>query len=211
MKHIVKQGEPPEFTDWKAIANEDWQPTYDTMPGDIKKAVNDALMSEQGYICCYCESRLIDKESHIEHFRPQSDPAVDALDFSNMLCSCQDRLKKGDPRHCGNLKEDWFDETLLVSPLDDGCEDRFIYTGDGRISPAAPDDHGAEQTIKRLGLNIPKLRDMRKKVIEPFLEGSLSTGEMTQFVSGYLQKDSQGMFGEFWTTIRYLFGGFATV
>lgn len=211
MKHIIKQGEPTAFTAWKAMANDDWQPTYNIMPSDIKNKVKNALMREQGYICCYCESRLVNNDSHIEHFRPQSDPNIDDLDFANMLCSCQDRVKKGDPRHCGNLKEDWFDEKLLVSPVDVGCEARFVFTGDGRISPANPADHGAEQTIKRLGLDIPKLRDMRKKAIEPFLEDSLSKGEMVQFVSGYLQKDNQGMFGEFWTTIRYLFGGYATV
>jgi len=33
MKHIVKQGEPQVFTDWKALSNEDWQPTYDDLAG----------------------------------------------------------------------------------------------------------------------------------------------------------------------------------
>jgi hypothetical protein len=31
-----------------------------------------------------------------------------------------------------------------------------------------------------------------------------------QFVSGYLQKDRNGMYGEFWMTIVYVFGGYAT-
>lgn len=103
MKHIVKQGEPEAFLDWKALANEDWMPTYDDLAGETKKTVKGALMEEQGYICCYCERRLTDGDSHIEHFQPQSDPAVDPLDFSNMLCSCQNRIKKGEPRHCGNI------------------------------------------------------------------------------------------------------------
>ena len=46
--------------------------------------------------------------------------------------------------------------------------------------------------------------------IEPFLEESLSENEMRQFVSGYLQKDRNGMYGEFWMTIVYVFGGYAT-
>jgi predicted ATP-binding protein involved in virulence len=41
-------------------------------------------------------------------------------------------------------------------------------------------------------------------------EDSLSENEMRQFVSGYLQKGRNGMYGEFWMTIRYLFGGYAT-
>ena len=208
MKHIIKKEEPQALTDWKALANEDWQPTYGDLSGYTKKAVKDALMAEQGAICCYCEQRLTDDNSHIEHFMPQSDQAVDPLDFGNLLCSCQNQLKKGEPRHCGNLKDDWFDPDLLVSPFDPGCEDRFAFTGDGLIKPAAGHDQAASETITRLGLSIPKLNDMRAKVIEPFLDESLSTDEMQVFVSGYLKRDVSGQFGEFWTTIRYLFGGF---
>lgn len=71
MKYIEKQQEPCVFTNWKAQANDDWQPKYEYLSGEIKKAVKDTLMSEQGYICCYCERRLTKSDSHIEHFRPQ--------------------------------------------------------------------------------------------------------------------------------------------
>ncbi|MEM9009171.1 MAG: retron system putative HNH endonuclease [Cyanobacteria bacterium P01_F01_bin.86] len=107
MKYIEKTEEPRTFSDWKSLANEDWQPTYGSLSGTIKTDVKAALMAEQGYLCCYCERRLVEDDSHIEHFRPQSDPMVDPLDFSNMLCSCQNHLKKREPLHCGNLKGDW--------------------------------------------------------------------------------------------------------
>ncbi len=207
MKHICKQDEPEAFADWKALANEDWQPAYADLAGDPKNALKVALMVEQGYICCYCEQRLNHRDSHIEHFRPQSDPAVDPFDFGNLLCSCQNRIKKGEPRHCGNLKGEWFDPDLLVSPLAPDCEDRFAFTGDGCIKPAAGNDQVALETIARLGLAIPKLNNLRASVIEPFLDEDLSTQEMQTFVSGYLVRDASGRFGEFWTTIRYLFGG----
>ena len=60
-------------------------------------------------------------------------------------------------------------------------------------------------TITKLGLNINKLKALRKKAIEPFLDGNLSEQERSQFVSGYLRKDTGEMFGEFWTTIDYIF------
>lgn len=207
MKHIIKRGEPRAFLDWKALANEDWAPTFDDLAGETKKAVKGALMLEQGYICCYCERRLSDDDSHIEHFQPQNDPAVDPLDFSNLLCSCQNRIKKGEPRHCGSLKSEWFDRKLLVSPLTPDCENRFAFTGDGFIKPTDVDDEAAAQTIKNLGLDIPKLNALRAKAIEPFLDDSLSNEDIQAFVSGYLHRDTSGRFGEFWTTIRYLFGG----
>lgn len=208
MKYIVKKDEPKEFADWKALTNEDWQPSFSDLSGDTKKAVKRALMAEQGAICCYCEQRLTENKSHIEHFRPQSDPAVDSLEFNNLLCSCQNQLKKGEPRHCGNLKGEWFDSELLVSPLDPDCEGRFAFTGNGIIKPLADHDQAASETIARLGLSIPKLNAMRAKAIEPFLEESLSIDQMLAFFADYLNRDASGHFNVFWTTIRYLHGGF---
>lgn len=211
MKFVTKEHEPLEFTNWKELANDDWQPTYDGLSGDTKKSVKQALMKEQGYLCCYCERRIDDDDSHIEHFRPQSLTDVDPLDFSNLLCSCQNQLQKGVPRHCGNLKGDWYDSTLLVSPFDPGCEERFAFTGLGLIEPKQQDDRGAKETIKRLGLDLSKLNSMRASALDPFLDESLSPAEFRAFVSGYLKKDQQNRFGEFWSMIHYLFGDFVVV
>jgi uncharacterized protein (TIGR02646 family) len=205
MKHIIKQSEPIEFSEWKQQANEDWQPTYDILGGDVKKSVKVSLMEEQGYICCYCERRLEINDSHIEHFQPQHDPAVDALDYSNILCSCQDRLEKGEPRHCGNLKGDWFDRTLLISPLEPSCKKRFHFNGDGTIRPTNAEDQAAATTIEKLGLDLPILNDLRNQAIEPFLDPELTAEQFTKFVYGYLQKKNKGILGEFWTTINQLF------
>lgn len=116
MKFIRKGQEPPELAAWKALSNDNWKPTYDALRGEEKAAVLEALMREQGSICCYCERRLTEGDRHIEHLVPQCDGSVDGLDFGNMLYSCQDRLCPCEPRHCGNLKGDWHDPDLLVSP-----------------------------------------------------------------------------------------------
>ncbi len=205
MKHIVKNQNTPVFDQWR-IDNLHLQITYENgFQGEPKKDVKNSLLKEQGYICCYCERRLTEDDSHIEHFKPQSNPSVDGLDYTNMLCSCQDKLKPGEPRHCGILKGNWFDNNLLISPLDNGCEGRFIYTGDGEIKPATESDVPATKTIEKLGLNIPKLNDMRKNAIKPFLDENLDELEFSQFVRGYLIKNSDGKFEEFWTTIDYIF------
>ena len=205
MKYIVKQSEPQELIEFKAAANPpDWIPAYDNLTKVAKDATKQALIKEQGYICCYCERRLKDNESHIEHFQPQSDPNVDDIDYSNMLCSCQKKLKKGDPRHCGNLKGDWFDNILLVSPFNSACENKFGFKGDGTIY-SIDDASDAKTTIEKLGLGIGKLNSLRESAIEPFLDTALSEEEFRQFVEGYLQIDSEGKYNPFPTTIEYLF------
>ena len=205
MKHIVKDQNTPLFDKWKALANEDWQPTYKNLVDPEKKEVKDSLMKEQGYICCYCERRLTDDDTHIEHFNPQSNNAVDPLDYSNMLCSCQDRLEKGEHRHCGVLKDNWFDDQLLVSPLDPDCEAHFAYTADGNIKPVTKSDDAARMAIEKLGLNSPKLIALRKGAIKAFLKDDLDEQDFFKSVSNYLLKNADGMFGEFWTTIDYIF------
>lgn len=205
MKYIQKQSEPQEFTNWKSQANQNWQPTWDTLRGQVKQKLKEALMAEQGYICCYCEDRLSDQNSHIEHFQPKSDSAVDPLDFSNLLCSCQNNKTREEPSHCGSLKSDWFDEKLLISPLDPTCEERFMFTGDGSIEPANSSDQAAIETIKRLGLNIRKLQNLRQQVIDPFLDEDLSDKDLEEFVTSYLKQSESGEFDRFWTTIHYLF------
>lgn len=145
---------------------------------------------------------MTDEDSHIEHFRPQHDPLVDPLDFTNLLCSCQNKLKAGEPRHCGNLKGDWFDDRWLISPLNPECEQRFIFHGDGTIHPSNVGDEAARLTIERLGLGIAKLNDLRKNAIEPFLDESLGDEDFLAFVTKYFERDDKNRFGEFWTAIR---------
>jgi len=213
VKYISKRDEPAELTAWTSQANSDWQPSYDTMGRDLKLCLKAALTREQGGLCCYCEQKLTPQDSHIEHFRPQSDPETDPLDYTNLLCSCQspDRLDRGEPRHCGSRKNNWFDSQGLISPFDLTCESQFRYTGDGHIQPTSTETDNrrtiaARTTIDRLGLNLPKLQAMRRAAIEPFLDEELSADEMVVFASQYLEAGSGGELSPFWTTIAQLFG-----
>jgi uncharacterized protein (TIGR02646 family) len=186
MKYIRKRQEPPEFKNWKEQANSDWQPDFKNLAGKPKEILIKALMTEQGEICCYCENRLIDGKCHIEHFKPQSDPTVDPLDYANLLCSCQANLTPSEPRYCGNLKNNWFNY-------------------DGTIKPAQEDDQKAINTIEKLGLNLNKLKALRKAAIDPFLDEEIDNDELKFFVNGYLCLDDQQRYKPFWTTIKYLF------
>jgi uncharacterized protein (TIGR02646 family) len=206
MKHVIKQQEPSFLSNLKA---NDPGITYEKLGryhSTIKSNLKLALIKEQGYICCYCERRIITNDSHIEHFRPQCDPTVDSLDFTNLLCSCVKDKVAGDPLRCGHSKDNWFDPILLVSPFDPNCETKFRYKPDGLISPAYPNDQAAKETIDRLGLNTTELIALRKGAIEGFSnsDNPFSASELQQAVTDYLQQDLQGRFSPFWTTIKYL-------
>ena len=202
MKHIVKQQEPVAFSEWKQLDKMAHRPNWDRVPGGIKRDVHLALMQEQGFLCCYCEALVDRKSSHVEHYRPRSNPRYRhmQLDYTNLLGSCGRALVKGEPLQCGSSKGSWFDEQLLVSPLEATCEGRFRFTGDGRIHPAPGDAaEAAATTIKRLALDLPKLDKRRQEVLHTYTD--LTIGELETLLS---RPDPEGRFVPFYTTVRYV-------
>lgn len=193
MKRIQKDEEPEFFRKWKEGGSPNWNPDWVALDstGDIKRQLMTHLIEEQGGICCYCNRELRDNDFHIEHFRPKERnryPEL-ALDYDNLLISCQRQLQSREPRHCGMKKGHWFEEGVTVSPLDPDCEKRFEFLEDGRIR-AAGNDSGADKTIKRLGLDIDKLRELRKAAIGAALEGidALGADELQELIDVYYQR-----------------------
>ena len=162
MKRIVKDPEPEDFSEWKANARMAHQLNWDEFQKPIKPKVHESLMQEQGFLCCYCETSVTANDSHIEHFRPRSRYPALEFDYGNLHCSCQGESSQGEPGHCGHRKGGWFDEDLLVSPLSPDCEERFLFTANGDIFPSRGNDAGAQVTIEKLGLDLPKLRALAR-------------------------------------------------
>ena len=198
MKHIVKQPEPEPFIEWKREDKMADRPNWNRVPGNIRRSVHSSLMEEQGFLCCYCEGWVDRESSHIEHFRPKSSSRYRdlQLDYANLHCSCGRESVEGEPRQCGFSKGSWFDEHLMVSPLDADCEGRFSFTGDGRIHPAAGDESAA-QTIKRLALDLPKLDKRRQEVLHIYLD--LSIPDLQTLLA---TPDPEGRFVPFYTAVK---------
>lgn len=171
----------------------------------LKSRMKEGLLKEQGFICCYCEIRINDNNSHIEHFRPRSLFPEDLADYNNLLCSCQKNPPKGEPKHCGNKKGNWYEKDLIISPLEKNCEERFRYTFDGRINPADENDDAARETIERLGLNVKKLTDSRKMILEPFIEelNIKSYADIVSEINRLIEIESEGRYPEFCATLKY--------
>ncbi len=147
------------------------RPSWSRVPKLVREEVQEALMREQGFICCYCEGRVALEDSHVEHFRPRDRKkgfGALELDYANLFCSCVRDQSAGEPRHCGHRKGSWFVEHLFVSPLSSDCETRFTFTGNGEIH-AAPGDVAGETTIRKLGLDLPKLNALRAAAVDGFL------------------------------------------
>ena len=155
-------------------------------------------MEEQGFLCCYCEISVTAEDSHVEHFRPRDSKKFPSLqlDYDNLLCSCQRDMPPGEPRRCGNRKGSWFEAHLLVSPQAANCEDRFLFTANGDIFPRQKNDAGAQKTIEKLGLDLPKLRALREAAVDELYD--LPKADIRKLLS----RGTDGKFLEFHTTIK---------
>jgi len=225
VKYIIKSAEPECFSNWKNLAGEDWTPTYADLQNPQKKEVHCALIREQGYICCYCQSRIDRSTSHIEHFRPQASHPMDRLDYRNFLASCNcgerhaglsecddpplecevEELPTTRAMHCGKFKRDSYG-IGLVSPLEPDCESYFRY-GEltGMINPA-PDPtkrDRASTTIDVLALNNTYLTRRRKEAFDGALYDldSLPPEEGRKLIDGFGDRDEHGRFAPFCAAI----------
>ena len=97
MKHIQKSKPPDDFTNWKNLANENWQPSWKNFQKPQKTSVHKSLLKEQGFICCYCGRRIILLDSHIEHFKPRNKYLDLQLDYANLIASCQGESEEPPP------------------------------------------------------------------------------------------------------------------
>ena len=186
MIYINKTAEPQSFTNWKnnnpnATYKELTKPKNKKIYIDLKKS----LIEEQNGICCYCECKLIDDDSHIEHIKPRSKYKDLQLSYDNIVCSCQMPNKNYEQRHCAITKDNWFDEKLFISPLNHNCQNHFIYKADGHVFPRQPNDLAAIETIKHLELDCQKLVDNRFAFLDSFLDEALNEEERELFIQKY--------------------------
>lgn len=225
MRYIRKGPEPPELTAFKQAKTDDWKPRYDNLSPVEKDAIWRGLWQEQGGLCCYCGGPIgrhkQPTDCHIDHVCPQSVRVDLELEYSNMLGSCQgrepDRFRWPPPapedcrhppasEHCGHKRDNWFDEALFVTPLRPDCESYFCFGSSGEISatrdPAKFD--AASETIKRLGLEIPRLQAARKAAIEPLLAGpeEMSVDELRKLYDSLDQPDARGRLQPYCFAIR---------
>lgn len=198
MKHVQKQEAPESFEQWKTLADANWQPTYADLQNPQKAQLQEALLSEQGWVCCYCGRSIEQANSHIEHFRPQEHYPDRALCYDNLHASCIRETSPGAPLHCGHAKGNAFDEALAVSPTNPDCEWQFRYTLDGQV---IPENDNAAYMRDLLKLDIGFLNDRRAAVLQgvfdnDFLE-SANTDELNRLRKGYKRPDADGHLPDF--------------
>ena len=206
MKYIPKDSsrEPESMRRWKQLAVNDPNYDYEYLPSKERKDLLDALIEDQGYICCYCGMEISDETSHVEHLTPQSSAPHISLEYTNVLASCG-ISEKYRPKyysvlhckeHCGQKRGNLH---LTVKPTETNCETKFSFTAKGEILP------NDDPTVIALNLNHTTLKKEREKAIELIINmiaDGFSDEEIMVIARDYEQR-RDGKFQAFCFTITY--------
>jgi uncharacterized protein (TIGR02646 family) len=162
----------------------------------IKDNLRQVLLSDQGYICCYCGQTIDTKSSTIEHVKCRDNNPSLQLCFENLLCSCKGGSDKRVhtpvyPLHCGDSKKN---KCIEITPLDIDCEDKFNYDEDGVILGI---ENKAQSTIDILNLNNAKLKHKRKYAIQSYKWLIDSDVDWSEEIEQLNLKDKDGKFQEY--------------
>lgn len=180
MIYIKKGPEPEAFRQWK---EQNPEATYGEIPKDVGLALRNALLLEQGFVCCFCgcaigpfgdkgEIDQIPLESirphniRNAHIVPQSKDTAKTLDFGNLCASCNTSRHTKDEKHCDEAQGN---RELPVTPLQKDCISYFSFGSDGEIlanlERTKEEQEWANATISILRLNTSSLIAARKKVL----------------------------------------------
>lgn len=150
---IVKGHEPSVLTEAKRIIRSTPDATfcYESLRGESKRKVLEALLAEQGHLCAYCMCRIGTDEhpATIEHLILQhpTDSAANgelSLAYHNLFAVCDGRGGATCDKSRGNAP-------LTVDPTKSHTLETIYYHHDGRID--AKDESVQHDIQITLGLN----------------------------------------------------------
>jgi uncharacterized protein (TIGR02646 family) len=134
-----------------------------------KKDIRDALLSEQGFLCAYCNQRISNEldrigrpKTKIEHYSPQSEDERMRMNYLNMIGVCQGN--QGSPKknqHCDSSRGN---QNLTINPMNPDCEELIKYDTTGHIY--SENDIINDDLNIVLNLNHEKLLSWRKEVVK---------------------------------------------
>ena len=194
MKKITKGKEPISLTKYRSsipIVDMEKPNIYD----DYKEnaILRKQLLEEQGYICCYCMSRISERNSKIEHFKAQSLFRDKQIEYSNLFVACKGG--EGTKEHsCDTLKGN---KSLNTINLTLKIESDLKYSKQGKISSVISIETKVSSLTKEindvLNLNSTILIKNRKQTYEDFknnFQGKWSKVSLQKAIKFYQNKNN---------------------
>jgi uncharacterized protein (TIGR02646 family) len=169
---IQKSGEPESLTQHRRQENA----KYTNLPTQAQSELREKLLIEQGYLCCYCMSRISEGASRIEHFLCKKYHPEQQLEYANMLAACNGNTGKPyAEQHCDVRKGK---KSLSRNPADPQhpvnrdihyLRNGIITSDDDIFNKEISDDpEGKRKSV--LNLNYPRLVHNRRSAFNGLLK-----------------------------------------
>lgn len=161
MRLICKGSEPSVLASYRKTGER-----YNSLTGEAKSEIRDALVREQYGLCCFCTQRIQANPTQgirmkIAHWLPQSVDANQDLVWNNLMGACPGN--EGAPledQHCDTRQGN---AVLTISPLEPSHIATISYTTRGEVRSTRADlNHDLGVT---LNLNEPVLRANRREAV----------------------------------------------
>lgn len=190
MKKIVKNKEPKKWFEHRTTEGA----IYERIP-----ELRDALLSEQGYICAYCMSRIgnSNEDSKIEHIISRTKlieqgESKETMNYQNMVICCNGNLDG--EAHCDTKKAD---SSISFNLFTDSFFLTLSYKSKtGRISSTNEIYDGELNNI--LNLNHSRLKVNRKNALDGVISSlaklNWSTSAKRKALERWEGKNSEGKF-----------------
>ena len=200
MIKINKKTEPQSLFDYRRTNTTYDGPSFTSVKEDIRKQ----LLSEQGFLCAYCMTRINDNplETKIEHWHSQSNYPHEQLNYKNLLLTCKgNEGRSPEEQHCDTKKGNL---NILFNPSNpDHDIERLIeyHLDDGTIKST---NHEFDKELNAiLNLNHPLLKENRLSVLKAVMEilnnkkGKRNRKQIENYLRRWQIKDTSGNLQEF--------------
>jgi uncharacterized protein (TIGR02646 family) len=220
LKQVIKTKEPRSLTHYRAsISKQDLESLekYENAPKNVLDDLRQHLLEEQGYICCYCMSRIDYPYIKIEHFQPRSVYREKQLDYSNLFVSCcGKKINKSLFYDCKTPKKKYLEKDLycdtkkgkqelnhikLLINIQSSLEykkDGFIYSTNTNID---------KELDEVLNLNYETLKTNREDALKQFIcelkKTAWTIPNLKLMLEKYKNKNSKGKYRPYCEMIVY--------
>jgi uncharacterized protein (TIGR02646 family) len=231
VKKVLKSPEPEELKKYKKRYSSQFKRYADLKKNRAFEKVRDTLISDQKGLCAYCEMEIHEKNRSVDHFIPRNQSTKENnhdLDWQNMLGICcppggvEDDHEKNSKllkySLCCGKKKDGVNDSKLLNPLNLPTSRLFKFSSeDGEIKPdeiaclkAGISVENVEFTIEQLGLNVPRLKDHRRVIIDEIRkelkDETIDINDLEEKIAVEQFGNGTGNCPPFFTTIRWVLG-----
>lgn len=188
MIHIHKGTEPSELTDAKRRGLKDYEGLK--AEPEVRMAIKQHLLSEQGYICAYCMQRISIDNMGIEHYIPQHpedqeyDPAA-TIDYSNMLAVCRGNEQNAGCKENLTCDKHRGNTPLTVNPCSPPTLAQIHYLNDATIysdDPVVDYDLNTVLNLNCTAARLPANRQSALNALKQKIAADLKNKPMSQAV-----------------------------